>query len=276
MAYALDLSPRQTTRTLEQAVRHRAEVLLLPRVRPDDEPILGRLESIVVPSEDPSCRAYLAVVFGGEGNPAGEGNEPACSEAVPAGAGSERCAELVGTYCDVTIRLGENRYLFCSDVVSVTEVPKSSGAVRISLARPETIQVAQRRRSWRFRSARSSRVELRRINGDPSAGGSIGWLCNVSGDGLACRVDAGVADRLAIGEQVEAEFTLTSGDEDRFVLDAALCSKTPAGTQGSMILGLQFLTGPGHASSADAAEALRQRLLAEPAQPAELPEGVDA
>ncbi len=276
MTYALDLSPRQTTRTLEQAVRHQAVVLLAPRVRPDDEPIACRLESIQASRGARSCRAYLTVVSSGDGWPASGENGPSCPGPAPASASIEACADLVGTYCDVIVQLGENRYLFCSDVVGVTVSPEPADEVRIRLARPQTIQVTQRRRSWRIRPARSSQVELRWTTGDPSAGTGIGWLCNVSGDGLACRVDARVADRLGIGEQVEVDFTLPPDDPDRFTLDAVLCSKTPAGTRGTMILGLQFLTGPGHESSADAAEVLRRRLLAGYTTSLDLSKGADA
>jgi hypothetical protein len=89
----------------------------------------------------------------------------------------------------------------------------------------------------------------------------VGWLCNISPDGLACRAGTRIADQLGIGEQVHVEFTLAPGDRERFSLTAALCNKTPAGTKNTMILGMQFLHGPGHESSGQTVEKLRQRLL---------------
>jgi len=44
MVYALDLSPRQTARTLEQAIRHRALVFIEPRTWTGGEGFAGRLE----------------------------------------------------------------------------------------------------------------------------------------------------------------------------------------------------------------------------------------
>ena len=276
MTYALDLSPRQTARTLEQAARHGADVLVVPRVRPDDEPIACRLQSLEAPTEGNAGRACLVVVPHRDSFPAGEGNEPDRFTAPQATPDRDSCEDLPGTYCDVTIQLGENRYLFCSDVVAVWPSTEAGGGVRIGLARPETIQVSQRRRFWRFRPARSSQVGLCWTDGGQSTGQGVGWLCNVSGDGLACRVDARVADQLGIGERVKANFALGPTDSDRFALEATVCSKTPAGTQGTMIVGLQFLTGPGHESSADAADALRRQLLAACTRTVDVGKGAEA
>ena len=276
MDYAIDLSPRQTTRTLEQAVRHRADLLAIPRVRLDEQPILCRLESVGTPEAGKSSRACMVVIPVVEAEPAGQ---DVASESPPKGsaaAGSAPYEGLVGTYCDVTLQLGDNRYVFCSDVVAVGEFPQASGVAAIFLARPQTIQVTQRRRFWRFLPEQSSQVELNWTDADltPRRGG--GWLCNLSGDGLACRVDTGLADRLAIGGKLRAEFSLTPGNPERFALEAVLCSKTPAGTQGTMILGLQFSTGAGNDASAAAAEALRRQLLARYARTIDVPKGADA
>jgi hypothetical protein len=262
MAYAIDLSARQSSRTLEQAVRHHAELSLQPRIWSEDTTVACRLLSIETPIGWQSRRPCLVVEICGEAP-----SDPSCSD--PDGAASrngdlesEPMGTLIGTYCDATIQLGENRYLFCSDVVAVQGPSTPGGRSRIYLARPENVQVAQRRRSWRFRPAQSSRVELTWTNAEKTRSEGIGWLCNVSADGLACRADAALAEQLGIGEQVSISFALTPGDPERFSLDAVLCNKTPAGTEGTMILGLQFMTGQGHQASASAAEGLRRKLLA--------------
>jgi len=242
MPYAIDLSSRQTTRTLEQAVRHHADVILHPRTRRDDESIPCRLASIEKPTGWRARRPCLVL------EPTGEDNEVATLK------------ELVGTYCDANLQLGENRYLFCGDVVAISGPSNDRPEPRIYIARPETVQVAQRRRFWRFRPAQSARVELRWTNHDSSTGAGVGWLCNVSGDGLACRVDSPVADQLGIGEPLHLEFSLMPGDPERYRLDAILCNKTPAGTEGTIILGLKFSTE--EEASARAAETLREQLLA--------------
>ena len=255
MAYAIDLSTRQSSRTLEQAVRHHAEIMIYPRIVAADDPIVSRLVSIETPIGWQSRRPCLVLeTYNGipvpQGDPAGGEPEAGTIES------------LIGTYCDVTLQLGENRYLFCADVVAV-QGPSSPGArPRIYLARPETMQVAQRRRARRFRPAQSARVEMTWTNAEKSKTEGIGWLCNVSAEGLACRTENNVAEQLGIGEQISLGFALTPGDPERFVLDAILCNKTPAGTEGTMLLGLQFLIGQGHQASAATAEALRRKLLA--------------
>lgn len=267
MAYAIDLSARQSSRTLEQAVRHHAEILIYPRIIADGDPIVSRLVSIETPIGWQSRRPCLVLeTFNGLNI------QPNCT-ADKGDSEATTLDSLVGTYCDVMLQLGENRYLFCSDVVAV-QGPSGSGArPRMYLARPESMQVAQRRRSWRFRPAQSSRVELTWINAEKSKTEGIGWLCNVSAEGLACRCEMAVAEQLGIGEQITLSFALTPGDPERFVLDSVLCNKTPAGTEGTMILGLQFLLGQGHQASAAAAEALRRKLLARYAPVVDTPGG---
>jgi len=266
MAYAIDLSPRQTTRTLEQAVRHRAEILLQPRVQPDDELIACRLERVETPQEGRGGRGYLevAVLYGEVASDGSADDEQSPKEMGAPGRGYE---ELIGTYCDAALQLGENRYLFCSDVLAAWNPSKPGGSACIRLARPETIQVTQRRRFWRFVPARSAQVNLSYSDGEPVGGSGMGWLCNVSADGLACRVDSRLADHVGIGEHLKVEFALAPGDPVRFRLDAALCNKIPAGTQGTMILGLQFMVGPGYEASARAGDTLRRQLLARYSQP---------
>ncbi|HPD30435.1 MAG TPA: hypothetical protein PLL20_10595 [Phycisphaerae bacterium] len=267
MAYAIELSARQSSRTLEQAVRHHAEILIYPRLFEDGDPIVSRLVSIETPIGWQSRRPCLVLETFSAG-PVNRNDTADKGESEAAGLDS-----LVGTYCDVMLQLGENRYLFSSDVVAVQGASGTGARPRIYLARPETVQVAQRRRSWRFRPAQSSRVEMTWINAEKSKTEGIGWLCNVSAEGLACRTEMAVAEQLGIGEQVCLSFALTPGDPERFVIDAVLCNKTPAGTEGTMILGLQFLVGQGHQASAAAAEALRRKLLARYAPVVDTPGG---
>jgi hypothetical protein len=262
MAYAIDLSARQSSRTLEQAVRHHAEISLQPRIWSEDTSVPCRLVSIETPIGWQSRRPCLVVEICGD-LPGGQaGSRPSSTSTANHDVESGPLGSLIGTYCDATMQLGENRYLFCSDVVAVQGPCSPGGRSRVYLARPEVVQVAQRRRSWRFRPAQSSRVELTWTDPERTRNEGIGWLCNVSAEGLACRADASVAERLGIGEQVTLSFALAPGEPERFMLDAVLCNKTPAGTEGTMILGLQFMTGQGHQSSAVAAENLRRKLLA--------------
>jgi hypothetical protein len=143
------------------------------------------------------------------------------------------------------------------------------------MSRPETMQVAQRRKFWRFRPAKSAQVELRW--GDESApNGAVAWMCNVSGDGLACRVDQRIGEQLWIGDQLLVKFALAPGDPQHYSLSAVLCNKTPAGSEGKLILGLQFMTGPEFEANARAAELLRHHLMAHYGTLADTREGADA
>jgi len=257
MPFAIDLSPRQSARTLQQAIRYRAEVLIEPRIWEQAEPIACRLEP---PPEGGSRRdgsaRVMVLSYDLTCESPGESTEAPAAPRITA----DQFGRLIGTYCDLAIRLGENVYLCSADVIKVIRPAEPDVPLIIHLTRPEMLQVAQRRRFRRFQLADSAKVRITwRREGEPANEG-IGWLCNVGADGLACRIDTHTADRLWIGEIVRVDFTLAPTDPQRFVFDAAICNKTPAGSEGKMIVGLQFQTDPQHASSLQMAEALRQRL----------------
>ena len=252
MVYAIELNPRQSARTLEQALRHCCAVVLQPRIWPEELTVKGQL--VPGPSvPQPLPQDWLTLQLEWE-PPTGAELDPG---SVPT---KDQLLQIEGTYCDAHFQLSEHRYLFSSDIVRV-EWPEHS-VPQVHVERPSNLQVAQRRRSWRFQPARSAQVELRWTREGQIPAGSVGWLCNVSAEGLACRTDARIADQLWIGDQVTVEFTLGPGDPEPYILDAILCNKTPAGSPGRVILGVQFLTGPGHEATARAAELLRQQLLA--------------
>jgi len=258
MAYAIDLSKRQSARTLEQAIRHRAEVILETRVWPDAEPIVCRLEETPKPGQGKTATPKTLVLSysPAPGDPRATGpDDPHTPEEL-----AERYAQLVGTYCDLFIRLGDHVYLCSGDVTRVEQPSADRRDIRFHLSRPETIQVAQRRRFRRIAVADSSKVRLSWARDDRSTNEGIAWLCNVSANGIACRADAHVVDRLWIGDRLRVEFTLTPTDPEQLVLEAVVCNKTPAGTAGKMIIGMQFLTGPEYEASTRAAESLRRRL----------------
>lgn len=208
MEYAIDLSPRQSARTLEQAVRYQATVLIEPGLWPDSDGMKGRLAAL----EADNLRAELT--------------EPSML----------RPSAMVGSECDVTLLLGHDRFLFTTHA---SDAGHSDKRWWVSLARPTRIQVCQRRRFWRVKLAESSQVQLRR---DAEGAGSEirGWLCNISGEGMACLVEAGEAEELRIGETIATSFALPDGGPP-FRLDAVLCNKTPNAESDRIILGMQFL-----------------------------------
>jgi len=275
MPYAIDLSSRQSARTLEQAVRHHAQVVVSPRILPKNTSITCQLEAIDSTKIANSIRRCLVLIPEVEEQNESDSEKVDFSESESENVKNEDYFSLIGTYCDVVIELGENRYLFSADVVGVQLPTSPHGKTRIALSYPDTIQIAQRRRYRRFQPARSTQVELRWINQEKIQNSGIGWLCNVSENGLSCRTELRVADQLGIGERVKIEFALSMGDE-QFTLDAVLCSKSPAGTRGKMLLGLQFVYDPENETLRNSQQSLRRHLLARFAALAKTPEGADA
>ncbi|NLX14566.1 MAG: hypothetical protein GXY44_13065 [Phycisphaerales bacterium] len=253
MSYAIDLSERQSVRTLEQAARHGVEVRLHPRSQQGYPPILCHLITDDQSKTFGLPRSFLVVVVtqASDQTEMPEAPEPLWDR--------EDYLSLAGTYCDAEFQLSGHHYLFSTDVANV-EIDAEQERVVFWLTRPAIIQVAQRRAYRRIRLAQSSQVNLKWAEDDHGMSSGIGWLCNISKAGLACRTEPPIADRLCIGEPLQVEFAFSPETPERFQFDAVLCSKTPAGTQGKIILGIQFLFGPGHESSARSAEALKRHL----------------
>ncbi len=227
MEYAIDLSARQSARTLEQAVRYQATVLIEPGLWPDANGLKGRLVAL----DAESLRAEL-------------------TESTML-----RPSNMVGSYCDVSLLLGRDRFLFSTHAL---DAERTGERWSVSLARPEKLRVYQRRRFWRVKLAESSRVRLRR-DADHEGDEIVGWLCNISGEGMACLVEADAAQRLHVGETIAASFALP-GAGPAFDLDAVLCNKTPNAENEKMILGMQFLP-PASSGTTDAARRLSEFLL---------------
>jgi len=277
MSYAIDLNERQSARTLEQAIRYQAIATLEPRAWPAEEAIRCRLEPSDL-AEKHGKRLYAAPLV-----------LVTCQEdalAITAASGFssraadiqavERFSPLIGTYCDVVMEVGENRYLFSSDVARVEPAGPGRPGVRFYLTRPDVIQVAQRRRFRRIQLPHASQVEIQWRGEDGRTTGGVGWLYNIGQDGIACRTDTLLADRLCIGQEVTIDFALRPGEPEHYVLDAVICNKTPAGTQDRTIIGMQFLVEQGHQASATVREALRRRLRIISMSPPGVRKGVDA
>ena len=232
-------------------MRYHAPALMHSLTRADDEAVVCRIESVeTTPDARRRPCLFVSPLLDQDVNTSDADFRKAALDAA-----IEKYQPLLGTYCDITLHLGETRYLFSTDVLGVE---MHNDAVQIQIARPTQIQVAQRRRFWRFGLAQSSQVQMTWSNPD----GGVGWLCNVSPDGLACRGNTRVADQLGIGEQLRVEFSLAPGDPEHFALQAVLCNKTPAGTKNTMILGMQFLKPEEHDENRVITEKLKQRLVA--------------
>jgi hypothetical protein len=223
MEYAIDLNARQSARTIGQAVRYQATALIEPGMWPDTDGLKGRLVAL------------------GPDTVRVEITEPPILTPDAA----------VGNFCDVTLLLGNDRFVFNTHAVSAE---RAGANWHLDLARPAKLQVCQRRRFWRVNLAESSQVQLRWEQGgadgrdgrdgcdgcEDCEGRVTGSLCNISGEGLACLVEADAASDLLIGETVSTSFELP-GCSERFELDAVLCNKTPTARQDRLIIGMQFL-----------------------------------
>lgn len=269
MSFAIDLNTRQSARTLAQAVRHQADVVLTPRVEAGPAWIGGRLLRQDLPESKPAHSIGLRIHI----TQVGEPQEPDPELPPVPEPGAE---DWPGMYCDAVLRLGEHQYMFCADVLRIEprDKPPQVGSI-VTLSRPTRIQVAQRRRFCRFQPARSSQIELRWLREDGSDGVGVAWMCNISADGLACRTEQRIADQLLIGTEMRIEFRLAATDAATLVMEAMLINKIPAGTESRTILGLQFLTGPEHLSSSAAVRDLRRLLQTRGYARAPVSEGAD-
>jgi hypothetical protein len=203
----IDLNPRQSNRVLEQALRGRARLELEVRARQSDEPVAGFLAG----RDGQVLRIDLE-----------------------AGTRSLPLHELIGAFCDVRIILSGQLYLFST---CITDVLDPGGPQRLLLAAPDTIHVANRRRFERRTLAGFSQVRLWPAD---SKTPYIGELCNISGDGLACRMIRGELDELLlVGDAVRVAFTLAGSGED-FDLPASVCNKTVTSDGQQLLLGLEY------------------------------------
>ena len=219
---AIDLDEQSSARVLERAVRAKALLELRAKVGGPAETMAARLIEIRGDS------LFVSVTD------------------------SLDAALLRSAYCDVGLMLENQQYLFSTNVLDVLD---SMEGKRLELVRPRMLQALQRRRFVRADLAESSRVCLG-APGDFDHPACHGVLLNVSCDGLACRVDRGDADAHDVGEMVGVSFSI-GALEDRFEFNAAVQNKTRAGTEGTVILGLQFYqTPPRHEQASRLREAL--------------------
>jgi len=275
ITYSIELNPRQSSRTIEQAIRHKALVMVEPRIWPEGEPLLCRMEPPRGGGGETEMRLTLVPVPP-EQPAEGQSSPAPVPFVVPSEIPAESWAELLGTYCDACIILGEQRYLFSTDVTGVERTVSPQEPARLHMSRPTTIQVIQRRRFRRIELFHSTQVELTWTRENDQRMGGVAWLCNLSGEGLACRTEERVADLMWIGDRVHMEFALAPGDPERFALEGTLCNKTPAGNSGKIVLGIQFLTGDAYPASTQAAYQLRRRLVERYSQPVKSRKGADS
>jgi hypothetical protein len=207
MQLAIDLTPRQAARVLEQALRAQAGLEIEPRNLPGDERFQGKLvgrdgELLSVELLGGRCALPLSV--------------------------------LIGAFCEVRTALSGELYLFTSCVFDALQ---SSAPARLLMVVPELIQVANRRQFERTNATVASQVRLWTAGPQTPV---VGLLANVSADGLACHLPGMALDEvLALGDELRVSFELAGFDET-FELPAVLCSKTLTRDQQQLSLGMKF------------------------------------
>jgi len=208
MLVTLDLTARQATRILAQAVSLRATLEIEPRPETHSALVWGR----VVDRQDGQLFVDLH----------DSGHELALRG-------------LYGAMCDVRTILGGQLCLFSTHVLDVVDhaVPQ-----RLVLAVPELVQVANRRRFARKQPHEPIPVRVQVPGPHPPF---LATLCNIGLRGLACRA-AGreLDDALFIGDEVELEFTLP-WTTDIFRLPACTCGKTRNGDDQTLAVGFEFV-----------------------------------
>lgn len=210
MQAVIDLNERQLRRVLEQALRSQSLVELEPRTRSD---------------------CVLCGTFR-------DRTDDALRIRLDEQAEHLELYELLGAYVDARLIMSGQLYLFSTCLVDVVE---QDGQRDLIIVEPYAMHVANRRRYERRTLAEFAQVRLWAENAQSPY---FGELCNVSGEGLACRMVRGASDdALLIGDLVRVSFDLP-GPGESFTLPGILCTKAPSKDGHQMIVGIEFETEP--------------------------------
>lgn len=209
MLLALDLTTRQATRVIEQALRTRAKLEIDPRPDFLDSPLWGTLTG--------RENNLLAITLMNTNSD------------VP-------LTTLVGAMCDVRTILSGQLYMFSTVIVDASD---ATAPRRLTLAVPDLMQVANRRRFTRKSPTEPVPLRLTVPTADQPF---VANLANISRSGLGCRVRRKELDNLLlIGDEVGVEFVLPWISQV-FTLATEVCTKTPSQDPDHMIVGLEFKT----------------------------------
>jgi hypothetical protein len=208
MVVTLDLTARQAARVLAQAVRVRAKLEIEPRPE--------------------SCRSLIWGTI--------DGRQDDLVQVVLHYAGQELASVgLVGAMCDVRTIVSGQLCMFSTCVMDVINeaVPR-----RLTLAVPQTIQVANRRRFARRCPTEPVPVRICVAGSGPPF---VAVLSNIGPNGIGCRVASRDLDELLlIGDETKVEFVLP-WSSDVYVLSAVTCSKSAERDEQCMAVGFEFV-----------------------------------
>lgn len=208
MLVTLDLTVRQASRMLAEAVKSRAKLEIDPRPEFRETPLWGTLEG--------RNQDLLQVNLVDTVHP-------------------QTVAELLGVMCDVRTILSGQLYLFSTVILEATD---NSAPRRLGLALPDAIQVANRRRY-----ARRSPIEPVPVRLLQGAGTQplVGTMTNISRSGLGCRLPRQQAeDQLLIGDEVQLEFALPWLNQV-YTLPSEVCTKSSSLDPDHLTVGFEFV-----------------------------------
>lgn len=136
-------------------------------------------------------------------------------------------------YADLVLD-GTVYHLVAEDLEDVT-----SGHERlVRIPRPKTVSRIERRRSRRHQFQAARFVDL--CSSNASTGTTLrGRLLNLSPDGLACKMSHADAMLLSDYEHLTASF-IVADDQPALTLAGRIVSRTPGGTQGHTVVGIEF------------------------------------
>lgn len=241
MKLAIDLTPGQAARVLEQALRAQAVLEVEPRSLPEGDPLRGKLlgregELLLVQMLDTPAAVPLSV--------------------------------LTGAFCEVRTILSGELYLFTTCVLDVVD---EHAERRVLLVIPETIQVANRRQFERTNATVACQIRMW-VGGRATP--AVGLLANVSADGLACNLpDTSLDKDLTLGDVLQVSFEL-AGFDGVFDLPAVLCNKALIPEKQQLSLGMEFRVRPDSAIEQQTLQRVRAALLELMANPTELDGGL--
>lgn len=234
MLATIDLTRRQAERVLEQAVRTQARLEIECRARE------GSLHGTLIGRE----AGVLAVALHDLGH-----NWPLLG--------------LIGSFCDVHTILSGQLYLFSTCIVDAAD---DTSPQCLSLAPPDIVQVANRRKLDRVAPAEPVVAQLWPAGGEDPLQGQ---LTNLSSNGVGCRFPRQPAeDSLLIDDTVRLCFQLPGGGEV-FDLPACVCFKWPLSGEEQLDVGLEF-SAPESKAGAAALERLRAALARNYAGPTQM------
>lgn len=227
MLNAMDLTPRQANRLLEQAIRIRAQIEIAPRYLAEGTAVRG----MFVGREGSMLHVELI------------------SRAADCATGG-----MIGAFCEVQSAIGGQVVLFSSCILDVIE---QTSTTRIMLAMPDVVQVSNRRRFERTNATIASEVRLVQ---DGQYSQSVGLLANISPDGIGCTFESGeINDLVLVGEPVRVSFEL-AGCDDAFELPVTICNKAVSRDQAQLTVGMEFDVQPESAGDVQTLQRLRSLL----------------